>query len=160
MSPIHKDPHPLCAKCRGRSCSRDSTCDVCGAWSEEQWLGFGKIKRKKTKQPVKTVTTTTTTTTPGFANVAVTAPLMPGPLPPPTGSVDAFWRADNFKQWFALQGRSEADIPDFLQALATGGSFGTPAPTPRGSNRASAGSGSSQATPIPLGAPLGAVGRV
>ena len=28
MSPLFRDPHPTCARCRGRHCSDDMTCDI------------------------------------------------------------------------------------------------------------------------------------
>ena len=29
MSPIFRDPHPTCARCRGKKCTSDVTCDIC-----------------------------------------------------------------------------------------------------------------------------------
>ena len=37
MSPVFRDPHPTCARCRGRNCTRDSTCSSCQDWSLDQW---------------------------------------------------------------------------------------------------------------------------
>ena len=37
MSPLFRDPHPTCTRCRGRSCSYNSTCDTCDGWSLDQW---------------------------------------------------------------------------------------------------------------------------
>ena len=44
MSPLFRDPHPTCARCRGRSCSSTSTCKVCDGWSLDQWEHF-RLKR-------------------------------------------------------------------------------------------------------------------
>ena len=37
MSPLFRDPHPTCTRCRGRSCSYKSTCETCDGWSLDQW---------------------------------------------------------------------------------------------------------------------------
>ena len=37
MSPLFRDPHPTCTSCRGRSCSYNSTCDMCDGLSLDQW---------------------------------------------------------------------------------------------------------------------------
>ena len=40
MSPVVKDPHPTCTRCRGRNCTRDSTCISCKDWPLAQWTAF------------------------------------------------------------------------------------------------------------------------
>ena len=40
MSPVFRDPHPTCARCRSRKCSFDVTCDICKDWSVAQWEAF------------------------------------------------------------------------------------------------------------------------
>ena len=40
MTPVVKDPHPTCARCRGRNCTRDSTCNSCKDWSLAHWEAF------------------------------------------------------------------------------------------------------------------------
>ena len=47
MADSAKDPHTLCAKCKGQPCSRNNNCDECRDWSSEQWNKFEKIKRSK-----------------------------------------------------------------------------------------------------------------
>ena len=42
MSPIFRDPHPTCARCRGVKCTSDVTCDICKDWSVAQWEAFLK----------------------------------------------------------------------------------------------------------------------
>ena len=42
MSPIFRDPHPTCARCRSIKCSADVTCDICKDWSVSQWEAFLK----------------------------------------------------------------------------------------------------------------------
>ena len=44
MSPLFRDPHPKCTRCRGRSCSSTSTCKICDGWSLGQWEHF-RLKR-------------------------------------------------------------------------------------------------------------------
>ena len=47
MSPIFRDPHPTCARCRGIKCTADMTCDICKDWFVVQWRAFLKRHRKK-----------------------------------------------------------------------------------------------------------------
>ena len=42
MSPLFRDPHPTCARCRGRKCTSDMTCDIRKDWSVAQWEAFVK----------------------------------------------------------------------------------------------------------------------
>ena len=44
MSPLFRDPHPTCTRCRGRSCSYNSTCNTCDGWSLCQWEHY-RLKR-------------------------------------------------------------------------------------------------------------------
>ena len=44
MSPLFRDPHPTCTRCRGRSCSYKSTCQTCDGWSLGQWEHY-RLKR-------------------------------------------------------------------------------------------------------------------
>ena len=47
MADLSKDPHTMCAKCKGQPCSRNNTCNECSTWSEDQWVKFERIKRNK-----------------------------------------------------------------------------------------------------------------
>ena len=53
LSTLDRDPHPTCARCRGKICTRDMTCDICADWSSAQWELFAKKRsykeRKKTR---------------------------------------------------------------------------------------------------------------
>ena len=40
MSPVFRDPHPTCARCRGRNCAGDSMCSSYQDWSLAQWEAF------------------------------------------------------------------------------------------------------------------------
>ena len=42
MSPLFRDLHPTCARCRGHKCSSDVTCGICIDWSVTQWEAFLK----------------------------------------------------------------------------------------------------------------------
>ena len=39
---LDRDPHPTCARCRGKICARDMTCDFCVGWTPGQWELFAK----------------------------------------------------------------------------------------------------------------------
>ena len=47
MSPVVKNPHPTCTRCRGRNCTGDSTCNSCKDWSLVHWDAFN-TKRSHT----------------------------------------------------------------------------------------------------------------
>ena len=42
MSPIFRDPHPTCARCRDVRCMADVACVICRDWSVAQWEAFLK----------------------------------------------------------------------------------------------------------------------
>ena len=42
MSPLFRDSHPTCARCRDTKCSADVTCDIFKDWSVVQWEEFLK----------------------------------------------------------------------------------------------------------------------
>ena len=47
-------PTPTCARCRGKICTRDMTCDFCVGWSPVQWELFAKkrtYKERKRSRP-------------------------------------------------------------------------------------------------------------
>ena len=49
-----RDPHPTCARCRGKICTKDMTCDFCADWSVAQWELFTKkrsYKERKKSRP-------------------------------------------------------------------------------------------------------------
>ena len=52
LSRLDRDPHPTCARCRGKICTKDLTCDFCAVWSAEQWERFSKKRSyKERKRP-------------------------------------------------------------------------------------------------------------
>ena len=50
LSTLDRDPHPTCARCRGKICTKDLTCDFCAAWSAEQWERFDKKRSYKERK--------------------------------------------------------------------------------------------------------------
>ena len=52
LSRLDRDPHPTCARCKGKICTKDLTCDFCAVWSAEQWERFSKKRSyKERKRP-------------------------------------------------------------------------------------------------------------
>ena len=55
LSTLDRDPHPTCARCRGKICTKDMTCDFCADWSAVQWELLTKKRsykeRKKSSCP-------------------------------------------------------------------------------------------------------------
>ena len=47
---LDRDPHPTCARCRGKICARDLTCDFCVGWSPAQWELFAKKRTHKERK--------------------------------------------------------------------------------------------------------------
>ena len=47
LSSLDRDPHPTCARCRGKICTHDMTCDFCVGWSSAQWELFAKKRPYK-----------------------------------------------------------------------------------------------------------------
>ena len=50
LSTLDRDPHPTCARCRGKICTKDLTCDFCAAWSAEQLERFDKKRSYKERK--------------------------------------------------------------------------------------------------------------
>ena len=50
LARLDHDPHPTCARCRGRICTKDMTCDFCAVWSAEQWELFAKKRSYKERK--------------------------------------------------------------------------------------------------------------
>ena len=52
LSRLDRNPHPTCARFRGKICTKDLTCDFCAVWSAEQWERFSKKRSyKERKRP-------------------------------------------------------------------------------------------------------------
>ena len=50
LARLDRDPHPTCARCRGRICTKDMTCVFCAVWSAEQWELFAKKRSYKERK--------------------------------------------------------------------------------------------------------------
>ena len=50
LARLDRDPHPTCARCRGKICTKDLTCDFCAVWSAEQWEQFSKKRSYKERK--------------------------------------------------------------------------------------------------------------
>ena len=50
LSTLDRDPHPTCARCRGKISTKDLTCDFCAVWSAEQWERFLKKRSYKERK--------------------------------------------------------------------------------------------------------------
>ena len=50
LSSLDRDPHPTCARYRGKICTHDLTCDFCVGWSPAQWELFAKKRTYKDRK--------------------------------------------------------------------------------------------------------------
>ena len=50
LSTFELDPHPTCARCRGKICTMTLTCDFCAVWSAAQWERFNKKRSYKERK--------------------------------------------------------------------------------------------------------------
>ena len=50
LSTFDRNPHPTCARCRGKICTMTLTCDVCAVWSAVQWECFYKKRSYKERK--------------------------------------------------------------------------------------------------------------
>ena len=53
LSTLDRDPHPTCARCRGKICTRDMTCDFCADWSLAQWELFTKKRSYRERKKIR-----------------------------------------------------------------------------------------------------------
>ena len=53
LSSLDRDPHPTCARCRGKICTRDMTCDFCVGWTPGQWELFAKKRTYKERKRLR-----------------------------------------------------------------------------------------------------------
>ena len=121
MLPVQVDPHPTCARCRGRNCTSDSTCSTCEGWSLGQWESFNKKRsyagRKKSSKrhagdPTSLASKTTCSVAP---RKQATTSHMPLPSPHPLS-----------------EGQGMGKEMDCVNPKHTRVSSSSPHPTPRG----------------------------
>ena len=103
MSPLFRDPHPTCARCRGIKCDGTTTCDLCRDWSVKQWDEFRKKEahwRKKVNPAApRGDPAPRGPAPPGGSGGGCQAPAhtimpaRPGPIPPGLGIPDPVPRA-------------------------------------------------------------------
>ena len=90
MSPLFRDLHPTCARCRGTKCSADMTCDICKDWSVAQWEAFLKRRpygERRKKRPSGSALPSVLPTLPPFASASSEAGRSappPRPTSPPS----------------------------------------------------------------------------
>ena len=91
MSPLFRDLHPTCARCRGQRCSDDMTCDICKDWSVTQWEKYhckrSYSERRKNRPPGSILLPSKTSPTVPPASTETWPPVslsLPLPLPPPS----------------------------------------------------------------------------
>ena len=77
LSSLDRDPHPTCARCRGKICTRDMTCDFCIGWSPAQWELFAKTRSYQ--EPKKSCPSGSVPSAPGASPRAGTSSKVPQP---------------------------------------------------------------------------------
>ena len=92
-SPLFRDPHPTYTRCRGRSCSYNSTCNTCDGWSLDQWehyrlkrayAGRSKSSSLHAGDPIDTASNPPLSPT-STRSVSPSPPFLP--LPPPSEGI-------------------------------------------------------------------------
>ena len=85
MSPLFRDPHIHCPRCRGNKCSIDNTCILCKSWPPEQWDLFAKKKSyahsKSRRGRSKSMSASPA---PSVAGTSDVRPSVPPASPPPS----------------------------------------------------------------------------
>ena len=87
MSPLFRDLHPTCARCRGTKCSADMTCNICKDWSVAHWESFLKKRSysgRRKKRPSGSALSTAPPTLPPSTSASAKAGGPAPPLRPPT----------------------------------------------------------------------------
>ena len=85
MSPLFRDPHIHCSRCRGNKCSIDNTCNLCKSWPPEQWDLFAKKKSyAHTKSRRGRSKSMSASPAPSVAGTSVERSAVPPASPPPS----------------------------------------------------------------------------
>ena len=96
-SPVFRDPHPTCVRCRGRKCSSTATCDICHDWSLAQWESFHSkrsyAERSKSSSRHAGAPTGPTTNSP-LSSASKSGAASPMPLPHPASPASEGPRVD------------------------------------------------------------------
>ena len=85
MSPLIRDPHIHCPRCRGNKCTIDNTCIICKSWPPEQWDLFAKKKSyAHSKARRERSVSMSASPAPSVAGTSVGRPSVPPASPPPS----------------------------------------------------------------------------
>ena len=85
MSPLIRDPHIHCPRCRGNKCTIDNTCIICKSWPPEQWELFAKKKSyAHSKARCGRSVSMSASPAPSVAGTSVGRPSVPHASPPPS----------------------------------------------------------------------------
>ena len=143
MSPVFRDPHHTCVRCRGRKCSSTATCDICHDWSLAQWESFHNkhsyAKRSKSNSRHAGAHTGATTNSP-LTSASKSRAASPAPLPPSSEGprVDGETLNDDFKRprvspSLSLSRNEQGERGgDADRGLAEGGTASAPPPPSEG----------------------------
>ena len=99
MTPLFRDPHPTCARCRGKKCTSDVTCDICKDWSVSQWEAFLKKRSYSGHRKSRPSGSSLPTVPPPLPSSASASLEAERPLPPPPpSSLPSFRRAGSVRE--------------------------------------------------------------
>ena len=85
MSPLIRDPHIHCPRCRGNKCTIDNTCIICKSWPPEQWDLFSKKKSYAlSKARHGRSVSMSASPAPSVVGTSVGRPSVPHASPPPS----------------------------------------------------------------------------
>ena len=85
MSPLIRDPHIHCPRCRGNKCTIDNTCIICKSWPPEQWDLFSKKKSYAfSKARRGRSVSLSASPAPSVVGTSVGRPSVPPASPPPS----------------------------------------------------------------------------
>ena len=85
MSPLIRDPHIHCPRCRGNKCTIDTTCIICKSWPPEQWELFVKKESyAHSKARRDRSVSLSASPAPSVVGTSVGRPSVPPVSPPPS----------------------------------------------------------------------------
>ena len=85
MSPLIRDPHIHCPRCRGNKCTIDNACIICKSWPPEQWDLFAKKKSyAHSKARRGRSVSLSASPAPSVVGTSVGRPSVPPASPPPS----------------------------------------------------------------------------
>ena len=85
MSPLIRDPHIYCPRCRGNKCTIDNTYIICKSWPPEQWDLFSKKKSHALSKARRGRSVSMSASpAPSVVGTSVGRPSVPPASPPPS----------------------------------------------------------------------------